>query len=53
MEIDGLIATAGQPTVAQLRHVAEASYQVVINLASDGLGTSLAEEMDLLRAWGL
>jgi len=44
VKIDGLIATAGQPTAAQLRHAAEASFQVVINLASDGLDTSLPEK---------
>lgn len=37
VQIDNMIATAGQPSAAQSREASEAGYEVVINLAPDGL----------------
>lgn len=53
IEIDGRIATAGQPTADQFRAARDAGYEVVINLAPDGLDTSLAGERELLEELGL
>lgn len=49
IEIDDLVATAGQPTEEQFRAACDAGYEVVINLAPDGLETSLPGESALLR----
>lgn len=46
------VATAGQPTAAQFRDAREAGYEVVVNLAPDGLESSLPEEEHLLREIG-
>ena len=51
--IDDRVATAGQPTEAQFRGLAEDGYEVVINLAPDGLDTSLAGEDALLGSLGI
>ncbi len=52
IEIDDSTATAGQPTEGQFRDVREAGYAVVVNLAPDGLDTSLPDESSLLRSLG-
>jgi uncharacterized protein (TIGR01244 family) len=53
IQIDELVATAGQPSEAQFREVCEAGYEIVINLAPDGLETSLPDEGKLLEALGI
>lgn len=53
IQVDDLIATAGQPSEAQFRKARDADYEVVINLAPDGLETSLPAEGELLHALGL
>lgn len=53
IEIDDHVATAGQPTEDQFRAVRDAGYEVVINLAPDGLETSLADERGLLESLGI
>jgi uncharacterized protein (TIGR01244 family) len=53
IQIDEFVATAGQPSEAQFREAREAGYEVVINLAPDGLETSLPEERELLAALGI
>ncbi len=53
IEIDGSTATAGQPSEAQFRALRDAGYEVVVNLAPDGLETSLPDETALLRSLGL
>ena len=49
IEIDGSTATAGQPSEAQFRALRDAGYEVVVNLAPDGLETSLPDERGLLQ----
>ena len=51
--VDDRVATAGQPTEAQFRALRDAGYEVVINLAPDGLDTSLAGEDALLGSLGI
>jgi uncharacterized protein (TIGR01244 family) len=53
VQIDQRTATAGQPSAAQFSEIARAGYEVVINLAPDGLQTSLADERALLSDLGL
>ena len=53
IQIDDLVATAGQPSEEQFRSARDAGYEVVINLAPDGLETSLPEEKELLRSLGI
>jgi uncharacterized protein (TIGR01244 family) len=53
IRIDELVATAGQPSEAQFREAREAGYEIVINLAPDGLETSLPDEGKLLEALGI
>ena len=50
--IDDATATAGQPSEAQFRAAREAGYEVVVNLAPDGLDTSLPDERELLGSLG-
>ncbi len=47
------LGTAGQPTEAQFRALCDDGLEVVINLAPDGLETSLPDESALLAALGL
>lgn len=53
IRIDESLATSGQPTAEQFRRAREAGYEVVINLAPDGLDTSLPEERALLGELGM
>ena len=53
IQIDDRIATSGQPTADQFRRAREAGYEVVINLAPDGLDTSLPEQAELLSSLGI
>lgn len=53
IEIDDRIGTAGQPSEEQFRSARDAGYEVVINLAPDGLETSLPDEAGLLRSLGI
>jgi uncharacterized protein (TIGR01244 family) len=53
IEIDPSIGSSGQPTEAQFRELSEAGYEAVINLAPDGLDTSLPGEAELVRALGM
>jgi protein tyrosine phosphatase (PTP) superfamily phosphohydrolase (DUF442 family) len=52
IEIDGSTATAGQPSEEQFQVLRDAGYEVVVNLAPDGLDTSLADECGLLGSLG-
>lgn len=51
--VNDRLATAGQPTEAQLRAVAAAGYEVVINLAPHEDPRSLADEAALVHSLGL
>lgn len=53
IQIDDRIATSGQPTADQFRRARDAGYEMVINLAPDGLETSLPEEAELLSSLGI
>ncbi|MET0183516.1 MAG: protein tyrosine phosphatase family protein [Caulobacterales bacterium] len=53
IQIDGLTATAGQPSADQFEEIADSGYSAVINLAPDGLDTSLPEEAELLHRLGM
>lgn len=53
IQIDPSIGTAGQPTETQFAALAEAGYEAVVNLAPDGLDTSLPDEAGLVRALGM
>jgi uncharacterized protein (TIGR01244 family) len=50
IQIDDLVSTAGQPTEEQFRDARKAGFEVVINLAPDGLETSLAGQRELLAS---
>ncbi len=52
IQIDERVATSGQPTADQFRQVRQAGYEVVINLAPDGLETSLPAQAELLAELG-
>jgi uncharacterized protein (TIGR01244 family) len=51
--LDDRLATAGQPTEAQLREVAAAGYDVVINLGLTGTDYALPDEAGLAGALGV
>jgi protein tyrosine phosphatase (PTP) superfamily phosphohydrolase (DUF442 family) len=53
VEVSDAIATSGQPSAAHFHQAREEGYQVVVNLAPDGLPTSLAEEQELVGELGL
>src|SRR5215471_7143678 len=53
LAIDERLATAGQPTEAQLADVAAAGYEVVINLGLLGQSYSLPDEAGLAESLGL
>ena len=53
IEIDPSTGTAGQPTEAQFGELREAGYEAVVNLAPDGLDTSLPDEAALVRGLGM
>jgi protein tyrosine phosphatase (PTP) superfamily phosphohydrolase (DUF442 family) len=50
IQIDDLTASGGQPSEIQFRDAQTAGYGVVINLAPDGLETSLPNEEALLKS---
>jgi protein tyrosine phosphatase (PTP) superfamily phosphohydrolase (DUF442 family) len=51
--VDERVLTGGQPTADQLRAVAEAGYEVVINLATLDPRHALPDEAGLVRSLGL
>ena len=51
--VDDRLITAGQPTEDQLRAVADAGFEVVINLAPQEDPRSLADEAGLARSLGM
>ena len=53
IQIDERTATAGQPSAEQFRALREAGYEVVINLAPDGVDTALPGQADLLGSLGI
>jgi uncharacterized protein (TIGR01244 family) len=53
LQLDDHIATAGQPTVAQIAQIAAAGYDVVINLALHDQDYSLADEAGVVREAGM
>jgi len=53
IQVGETVATGGQPSADQLREASEAGYEVVVNLAPDGLETSLPEEKSLLESLGI
>jgi protein tyrosine phosphatase (PTP) superfamily phosphohydrolase (DUF442 family) len=52
-ELSPAIATAGQPTAEQLGLIADAGFDVVINLARDDSPRAIPEERALVEARGL
>lgn len=52
-KVDDLVITAGQPTEANLRAVAEQGFQTVINLATINPRYSLDDEAGLVRSLGM
>jgi protein tyrosine phosphatase (PTP) superfamily phosphohydrolase (DUF442 family) len=53
IQLDPATATSGQPSADQFRAARAAGYDVVINLAPDGLPTSLPDEAGLLAELGI
>ena len=54
LDIEGLYATSGQPSEAQLRLIGDEGYEVVVNLAPQSkLENSVVEEAEILRDAGL
>ncbi len=53
IQIDERLGTAGQPTEAQLREVAEAGYEVVVNLGLLDPKYCLPDEAGLIESLGL
>jgi len=53
IQIDQFVATAGQPCADQFHDARKAGYDAVINLAPNGLATSLPDEQELLEALGI
>jgi protein tyrosine phosphatase (PTP) superfamily phosphohydrolase (DUF442 family) len=53
LEIHERLLTSGQPTVEQLRAVAAAGYERVLNLLPDESDAYLPEEEELVRSLGL
>ena len=53
IQVDSFTGTAGQPSSEQFRAARHAGYEVVINLAPDGLDTSLEGEKELLHDLGI
>jgi protein tyrosine phosphatase (PTP) superfamily phosphohydrolase (DUF442 family) len=51
--ISDRLATAGQPTEDQLREIAKAGYEVVINLGLTGTDYALPDESGLVELLGL
>ena len=52
-EINDRLATAGQPTEAQLGEIAKAGFDVVVNLGLAGQSYSLPDEAKLVASLGL
>jgi protein tyrosine phosphatase (PTP) superfamily phosphohydrolase (DUF442 family) len=52
-QITPRIATSGQPTVAQFQQIAEAGYQVVVNLALTTSSNAIANEDAVVIAQGM
>lgn len=50
IQIDDLTASGGQPSETEFQDARNAGYDLVINLAPDGLATSLADEATLLES---
>ncbi len=53
LQISDKLATAGQPTVKQLRAIADADYETVINLALPTSEGSIANESQLIESLGM
>lgn len=53
IQVDDLTATAGQPSAEQFEQLRDAGFDLVINLAPDGLPTSLPGQTALLESLGL
>ena len=53
VQIDERLGTGGQPTEAQLREVAEAGYEVVVNLGLLDPRYCLPDEAGLVESLGL
>ena len=52
-EISSALATGGQPDEHQLHDIAEAGYEVVINLGLVGAGYSVTNEQELIESKGM
>lgn len=52
-QLTPLIATSGQPTIAQFQQIAEAGYQVVLNLALTTSSNAIANEDSVVLAQGM
>ncbi|BBC25251.1 beta-lactamase hydrolase-family protein [Pseudanabaena sp. ABRG5-3] len=53
LQISDKLATAGQPTVEQLRAIADAGYETVINLALPTSEGAIANEAQLVQSLGM
>lgn len=53
IQIDDFTATSGQPSASQFHDVRDAGYELVINLAPDGLDSSLPDQRSLLESLGI
>lgn len=52
-KVSDRLITAGQPTEAQLREVAAAGFEAVVNLATEQPGRSLEDEAGLVHSLGM
>jgi protein tyrosine phosphatase (PTP) superfamily phosphohydrolase (DUF442 family) len=52
-KIDARLATSGQPTVEQLQQIADAGYQIIINLAPCSSSNAIAEEDAIVTNLGI
>jgi len=53
LEITPSLGTAGMPTAAQIKSIADAGYQVVINLALNDSPGAISDEKELVTSLGM
>lgn len=53
LEIYPWLGTSGMPTSDQIKSIADANYQVVINLALDGSPRAISDERELVTSLGM
>jgi protein tyrosine phosphatase (PTP) superfamily phosphohydrolase (DUF442 family) len=52
-QIDARLATSGQPTVEQFQQIADAGYEIIINLALSDSSNAIAEEDAIVTGLGM